>query len=246
VPQQIIDTEVDTLAPFREQVRAEQEATKTGHKMSPAAAAALKALGEHTKADKEATASFVEQFAKLPKDIWTLTELLRRIYSSDQNAWTTEVEYDSDGCVLALKPVRKAPVMTDTLLEKMADKLRWSLQHGWPVVSISDVTFLSTLTADEAKMSDDKFLSHLESTQAKNPLPLSRPTKIAHVPMKAPYWNETRCKKAGLCKAGPLCMKASTVGKPAPVVEGKKFCGDNCKETYPIRLQKQQIRALAA
>jgi hypothetical protein len=240
----------DALAVFRAQVRqemAEEQSSKP--RLSEAAAARLRAIREQDKADKIATESFAEQFRRLPKDIWTLVQMLKRIYSSDQNAWTTAVIYDADGCVLSVTPVRKAPQMTDNLLERMADKIRWSLQHGWTVASISDVVFAAALTEDEKRMSDERFISHLEGHAAKNPAPLSRPTTVEEAPKiikKAPYWNEARCSKNNLCKAGSLCLKASNSGKPAPAAEGRQYCGTACQGTYPVRREREQLRALAA
>jgi hypothetical protein len=275
---------VDALADYRKQAKAELEEKKQRGKMSEAARQKLKANNEATKADKQTNENFAAQFTQLPKDVWTLVQLLKRIFWSDQNAWTTKVTYDNEGSVLAVEPVRKPPQMSDKLLERMADKIRWSLQHGWTATSVSDVVFFGTLTADEERMTDEKFIAHLEATAAKKPLPLSSlknpalpvvgdvdlngldsatanevwetgldawledetvTPKVAPTKTKAPYWNETRCRKGGLCKAGSLCLKASNAGKPAPVALGKQYCGVNCQDTYPIRRQKQQIRALA-
>jgi hypothetical protein len=275
--------EQDALAPFREQVRAEQEEKAARSKMSDTDAAKLRAVTEAAKTDKKATEIFINQFARLPKDTWTLTQLLKRIYSLDQSSLTME-----DG---SATPVPRTRQITPQILERMAAKIRWCLHRGWSVTCVGDVTFFGTLAREESEMSkekrfvmsDEQFLARLTLTKTaslsivRNPaLPVvggldlngldaetaddimeiglsawltAGPEKktIAPVnPQKAPYWNEQRCKKAGLCKAGPLCMRLSTAGKPAPVATGKHYCGSTCHGCHSVRLEKQRLRSLAA
>ncbi len=116
----------DTLAEFREQAKQEPECRK----MSASAAAALRQNNAVKEATKLANNKVANGLMLLDKDTWTLVRVLKRIYSADQNAWTTEITYDSDGCILTVTPVRKASLMSDALLERMANKVRWSLAHG--------------------------------------------------------------------------------------------------------------------
>jgi hypothetical protein len=128
--------------------------------MSDRAVEKLQAIGQHDKATRAANAKFAAQFARLPKDVRTIVEVLKRVHSSDQNTMTTEVAYEGDCCTVT--PVRKAPLMTDSTLERMANKIISGLRHGWTVTEPHQLTFLGTLTADESKMTDEKFVSHLD------------------------------------------------------------------------------------
>jgi hypothetical protein len=103
----------DTLAEFREQAKREPE----HRKMSASAAAALRQMNAVKESTRLANKKFANDFTLLHKDTWTIFRVLKRIYNAAQNAWTTEITYDSDGCVLAVTPVRKAPLMSNALLE---------------------------------------------------------------------------------------------------------------------------------
>lgn len=272
----------DKLAVFRAQARQDAAENASHAAMSSTAKAKLRELNDTTKSDKLANETFVQQFAKLPKDVRSLVHLYKRLF----------------GHLLEVSPITGKPASnapSDATLERMAEKLRWSLAHGWLPTESHDVVFMGTLAPDEERMSDDAFLSHLERAQTKHPIPLStvrnavypsqvitadtyeglvfadingldaataariaevgleawldgdeessKPATTPHRPQKT-YWTEDRCRKMGLCKAGPLCIKASNTGKPAPRKDGKQFCGTNCQECYPVRLRKRATEAV--
>jgi hypothetical protein len=72
--------EVDVLAPFREQVRAESD---TKPKMSDKTAARLREINEHDRAEKIANTRFAEWFGKQNVTVEFLMDLMFRIASGD-------------------------------------------------------------------------------------------------------------------------------------------------------------------
>ena len=130
----------DSLARFREIVKVDKS-----HKpsMSEAAAQKLRAIGEAEKSTKAANRIFAEQFALLPKDTWTIVQVLKQVYSADQKAYT--------------------PLMTDRILERMVNKIRMYLRQGCTITEPHDLTFLGTLTAEEMSMSDEHFVNMISA-----------------------------------------------------------------------------------
>ena len=156
----------DTLAIFRQQVAEEDAQPKKG--MSDKALEKLRAINAADKADKIATEKFLSDFKRLPKDTFTLTQLLKRILRTDQTAQTVKVEWEGDTAIVTSVP--KNPTYSAPALERMANKLISSLQHGWFPTSVGDVLFLSGLTPDEVLLSEDKFYRALEANAASNPI----------------------------------------------------------------------------
>jgi hypothetical protein len=147
----------DRLARFR------NLAPEPRARMSHTAAAKLRAVNENDRATKAANAKFAAQFARLPKDTWTIVQVLARIYSADNHAWTVEATYDGDECTVT--PVRKVPL--NLLLERMANKVICCLRQGWTVTEPHDITLFGALTAEERAMSDEKFITHLDRIPSK-------------------------------------------------------------------------------
>jgi len=213
--------EVDALAKFRGIAPEKQS-------MSDRAAEKLQAIGRQDKTTTAANAKFAAQFAHLHMNTGVIVRLLKKIYRADQNAWTVEVSYNNNDCVVT--PVRKTPLMSDALLERMANKALWCLRHGWKVSERHDLTFFGTLTAEEMKMNDEKFVAHLERTAPTNPTSLARydgeglkpefrtgaPTKTAIVP------------SGKRCALRSKCMKAEN--RVAAYVPGNgKYCSTMCQ-----------------
>lgn len=209
----------DSLAKFREQAR--QRAANPKSQLSESQLAKLRTIREQDNANKEANKKFVEQFAGLPRDTWTLIQVLKRIYSSDQNRYTTQVAYDDEGCVTAVTFVKKAPQIGDLTLERMANKIRWCLRQGWSVTSPYDVTFFGMLTADEAAMTDEQFVTRLEGA---SPLPA-----LHRIAAPKP------------CKSDKSCLRFEK-RKPAPAKGKGEYCSSACAASDRARAK----RALAA
>ena len=222
----------DTLAEFREQAKQGPEQRK----MSASAAATLRQINAVKEATRLANKKFANDFTLLDKDTWTIVQVFKRIYSADQNAWTTDITYDSDGCRLGVIPVRNAPLVSDALLERMATKVRWSLAHGWSVSEPHDVTSFGELTQEELAMADDRFYAHLESTWVWK----SKAKTASKAAAKAPVT------KVRPCKSGVLCLKAEWKGRKnpkatsAPAAPRSQFCSANCRQSLPVRLLMAQ------
>jgi hypothetical protein len=178
----------------------------------------LKAQNEHDKSTKLANENFAKQFATMPKDTWTLVQLLKRIHSSDQNSWQ--------------------PVLKTETLYRMANKVRWGLEHGWTVSEPHDLGLLGELTQDEQRMSEDKFYANLETTRASKPVSLSvKGREVKAEPIKAP--------KIRLC-ANKYCRKGESKTKGI-VPKGSKggFCSKECRwasqpvQKAPVTVPKQ-------
>ena len=114
----------------------------------------------------------------------------------------------------------------------------------------ADIVFLDELSDDERRDYEE---ACMEGTYNDEPRavpddwkssppwkfePIAEPTPTVK-PAQKDFWNPDRCRRKGLCKAGRLCVKASTKGKPAPAIEGRQYCGDTCQAAYPIRLAKR-------
>ncbi|SRR5579862_5064780 len=234
----------DKLAAYRLQVKTEGPHRT---KMSDSAINKLRVQNEATRVDKIATDNFLQAFKRLPKDTWTLVEVLKRILSSSQTALTNDVKFIDGEAVISSVPKPQPPNESPWgygagVLERMANKLICFLQHGWSPRTVGDVAFLAELTREERKMSDDNFYLHLDEFIPNTPISLQVKPETAEttettIKEKREWWTPERCSKKGLCRAGRLCLWAKR-GKPAPRAEGKRYCKPVCQEAYALKVKK--------
>jgi hypothetical protein len=136
---EVTTPETDSLAVFREQVKAEQ-ANKTG--MSEAAASKLRALNEFERLDKIDTGRFCTALKSVMVNDENLGKLIQRCHTSTP---VTDIE---------------------RRVHKLNYFIQAGFELGREIDSVHLINFFSELTSDEAYMSDSSFAAQWTAKDA--------------------------------------------------------------------------------
>jgi hypothetical protein len=235
VEPQIVEMQ-DSLAPFRQQVAAENAEPRG--KMSDAALAKLRSIREQDKQESVALERFRNALGSVIVNDVNLRILIERC---DQPSPDTGFSLNKAGdCVRSPRPCEH--------LTRRVAKLSWWISAGFKlgreIDSIGLILFFSDLTPDEIGMTDSEFAQCWSEASAKKRLKY----RVEHEIIKPEPKPEPQPKpepKPRLCKAGKKCLWVKN-RRAAPAVGRSDYCTPICRQSDQNRQKRLQNVAVGA